>query len=291
MICTTDSKFLSNKEQFLTLIVERLGRYSIDYTDKMRFIQTTRKSEEPHSGAGVLLLLHFRSKDPVSINNNGEFIFQLIKRSAKVTQPGDLSCPGGLLHNFLDPLLRPLITSRLIPILQGNALKYTQTKDHATSRMITLFLTNAAREAWEEMGLKPWNILFLGPLPSYSLHLFKRTIFPLVGLVKREWPFYPNSEVETIVEIPLTTFFDEKNYGRYHIETSNDVGAERQDPREFPCLIILDNQGKEEILWGATFFIIINFLKIVLNFEIPDLHEKRVIKRILGPEYITGHHK
>lgn len=290
-MCAIDTKYLSNKEQFLTLVVERLGRCSIDYNEKMRFIQGTREAEKTHSAAGVLLLLHFRSNDHVSKNNNGEFIFQLIKRSSRVTQPGDLSCPGGLLHYFLDPLLRPLITYRLIPILQGNALKYTLMKDDATSRTITLFLTNSVREAWEETGLKPWNILFLGPLPSYSLHLFKRTIFPLVGFVKREWRFHPNSEVETIVEIPVTTFFDEKNYGVYHIETSNDFGAERQDPREFPCLIIRDKQGKEEILWGATFFIIINFLKIVLNFEIPDLREKRVIKRILGHEYITGHHK
>lgn len=282
---------LSNKEEFLALTVEKLGMCSIDYNEKMRFVQGTRKAEEPHSAAGVVLLLHFRRNDPLRENNNGEFIFQLIKRSAKVTQPGDLSCPGGLLHNFLDPLLSPLITRRLIPILQGNALKYTLMKDRDTYRTIALFLTNAVREAWEETGLKPWNILFLGPLPSYSLQLFKRTIFPLVGFVKKEWHFYPNSEVETIVEIPLTTFFDERNYGLYRIETINDVGAERQDPREFPCLIIRDNQGKEEILWGATFFIIINFLKIVLNFEIPDLHEKRVIKRILGPEYLTGHHK
>jgi 8-oxo-dGTP pyrophosphatase MutT (NUDIX family) len=282
---------LSKKEDFLALVVEKLARRTIDYSEIIRFVHGTRTATEPHSAAGVLLLLHFRSNDPVSDHNNGEFIFQLIKRSAKVTQPGDLGCPGGLLHSFLDPLLRPLISCRLIPILQGNALKYTLMKDRTTSRAITLFLTNAVREAWEETGLKPWNILFLGPLPSYSLLLFKRIIFPLVGFVKREWHFHPNSEVEKIIEIPLTTFFDERNYGLYRIQPSNDLGAGRKDYREFPCLIIHDTEGKEEILWGATFFIIIDFLKIVLDFELPDMHEKRVIKRILGPEYLTGHPK
>lgn len=282
---------LSNKEDFLALVVEKLARCTIDYSEKIRFVHGTRTAAEPHAAAGVLLLLHFRSNDPVSDHNRGEFIFQLIKRSAKVTQPGDLSCPGGILHSFLDPLLRPLISCRLIPILQGDALKYTLTKDRTTSRAITLFLTNAVREAWEETGLKPWNILFLGPLPSYSLLLFKRTIFPLVGFVKREWHFYPNSEVENIIEIPLRTFFDDRNYGLYRIQPSNDIGTGRKDSREFPCLIIHDNQGKEEILWGATFFIIMNFLNIVLDLEMPDVHEKRVITRILGPEYLTGHHK
>jgi len=282
---------LSNKEDFLALVVEKLARCTIDYSEKIRFVHGTRTAAEPHAAAGVLLLLHFRSNDPVSDHNRGEFIFQLIKRSAKVTQPGDLSCPGGILHSFLDPLLRPLISCRLIPILQGNALTYTLTKDRTTSRAITLFLTNAVREAWEETGLKPWNILFLGPLPSYSLLLFKRTIFPLVGFVKREWHFYPNSEVANIIEIPLRTFFDDRNYGLYRIQPSNDIGTGRKDSREFPCLIIHDNQGKEEILWGATFFIIMNFLNIVLDLEMPDVHEKRVITRILGPEYLTGHHK
>jgi 8-oxo-dGTP pyrophosphatase MutT (NUDIX family) len=282
---------LSKKEDFLALVIEKLARRTIDYSEKICFVHRTRTATEPHSAAGVLLLLHFRSNDPVSDHNNGEFIFQLIKRSAKVTQPGDLGCPGGLLHSFLDPLLRPLISCRLIPILQGKALKYTLMKDRTTSRAITLFLTNAVREAWEETGLKPWNILFLGPLPSYSLLLFKRIIFPLVGFVKREWHFHPNSEVEKIIEIPLTTFFDERNYGLYRIQPSNDLGAGRKDYREFPCLIIHDTEGKEEILWGATFFIIIDFLKIVLDFELPDMHEKRVIKRILGPEYLTGHPK
>jgi len=287
-----DTECLSNKDQFLTLVVKRLGRCSLDYTEKMRFIQTTRKTENAHFAAGVLLLLYFKSIESMPGNNNkGEFFFQLIKRSSKVTQPGDLSCPGGLLHNFLDPLLRPLITSGLISPLQGDGLKYVQMRDIDTSRIITLFLTNAVRETWEETGLRPWEILFLGPLPSYSLHLFRRTIFPLVGFVKREWHFHPNQEVDSIVEIPLMNFFDESNYGLYHIETSNQLNTNKQYPREFPCLITRDHQGKEEILWGATFTIILNFLKIVLNFEIPDLHKKRIIKRTLGPEYLTGHQK
>lgn len=291
MIDHTEKKYLSNKEQFLALIMEKLGRCFIDYHEKMQFVERTRYTKEPQFAAGVLLLLHFRKNDPLSKRNEGEFIFQLIKRSTRVTQPGDLSCPGGLLNPLFDPLLRPLITTGLIPILPRNALEYMLMKDRSTFRTITLFLTNAVREAWEETGLKPWNIHFLGPLPTYSLHLFKRTIFPLVGFVKKKWHFYPNAEVETIVEVPLTAFFNEINYGLYSIETSDILEGNRSNPREFPCLIIRGDNGKEEILWGATFYIIINFLNIVLNFEIPEMHGKRVIKRILGPEYLQGHHK
>jgi 8-oxo-dGTP pyrophosphatase MutT (NUDIX family) len=291
MMNVIDTNILSNKEDFLALIEEKLGKHPSDFSEKMRLTQGTKMTVGAHSAAGVLLLLRFRHVNSPSRKNNGEFLFQLIKRSSKVTQPGDLSCPGGLLQQNFDPLIRPLISSRVFPILRGNALKYIQMRDTDTARMITLFLTNAVREAREETGLSPFNIHFLGPLPTYSLLLFRRIIFPIVGFVKREWKFCPNDEVESLMEIPLMAFFEEKNYGIYRIQASNRTNADRQDVRDFPCLISHDDAGKEEILWGATFYIILSFLKIVLDFEITGLHGKRIIQRTLEPEYITGYHK
>jgi len=286
-----NAECLSNRDQFLSLVVDKLGRCSIDFTEKMDFIKRTRDDREVHSAAGVLLLLHYTGDNTAALSNNGEFIFQLIKRSSSVAQPGDLSCPGGLLHGFLDPILTPLISTGIIPVFTGDPLKYARMRDRETFRLIRLFLVNAVRESWEETGLSPWNIFFLGPLPSYSLLLFRRTIFPLIGFVKRAWHFRPNSEVERIVEIPLKAFLDEGNYGLYNIETSSELKTVRERPKEFPCLIARDSQGNEEILWGATFYIIMNFLKIVFNLEIPKISSKRIINRTLGPEYLTGHQK
>ena len=286
-----NAECLSNRDQFLSLVVDKLGRCSIDFTEKMGFIKRTRDDREVHSAAGVLLLLHYTGDNTAALSNNGEFIFQLIKRSSSVAQPGDLSCPGGLLHGFLDPILTPLISTGIIPVFTGDPLKYARMRDRETFRLIRLFLVNAVRESWEETGLSPWNIFFLGPLPSYSLLLFRRTIFPLIGFVKRAWHFRPNSEVERIVEIPLKAFLDEGNYGLYNIETSSELKTVRERPKEFPCLIARDSQGNEEILWGATFYIIMNFLKIVFNLEIPKISSKRIINRTLGPEYLTGHQK
>ena len=280
---------LSNKDQFLSLVIERLGRCSIDFKEKMDFIKGTRNDREVHSAAGVLLLLHYTGDDPAALSNHGEFIFQLIKRSASVSQPGDLSCPGGLLHGLLDPVLTPLISTGMISVFTGAPLKYARMRGRGTFRIIRLFLVNAVRESWEETGLSPWNISFLGPLPSYSLLLFRRTIFPLVGFVKKSWHFCPNSEVERIIEIPLMAFLDETNYALYNIETSSELKTVRERPNQFPCLITRDSQGNEEILWGATFYIIMNFLKVVFDLEIPNMSSKRTIKRILGPEYLTGH--
>jgi len=284
-----NAECLSDKDQFLSLIVDKLGRCSIDFTEKMNFIRASIRDSEAHSAAGVLLVLHYKGDDRAPIGTKGEFIFQLIKRSSRVAQPGDLSCPGGLLHAFIDPVLTPLISTGIIPILQGDPLRYAKMRDRETFRFISLFLANAVREAWEETGLSPWNIFFLGPLPSYSLLLFRRTIFPLIGFVKRAWHFRPNSEVERIIEIPLKAFLDEGNYGLYNVETSGDLKPVRERPREFPCLITRDDRGNEEILWGATFYIIMSFLKIVFNLEIPKIDSKKIINRVLGPEYLTGH--
>jgi len=271
---------LSNREQFLSLLVEKMGKAPIDFKEKLDSINKSKDGTEPHSAAGVLLIIH---------HTGSEFIFQLIKRSARVAQPGDLSCPGGLLHGILDPALSPLISTGMLPVLHGQPLRLAKSRDRETFRIIKLFLANAVRESWEETGLSPWNVSFLGPLPCYSLFLFRRTIFPLVGFAKKRWKFCPNVEVESIVEIPLTAFFDDSNYALYKVETSSEVKTARERPNGFPCLIARDSTGKEEILWGATFYIIMNFMKIVFNLDTPDPGSKRVINRILGPDYLTGH--
>ncbi len=284
-----DTECLSNRDRFLSSVIERLGSNPIDFKEKLDFIRESRGATDTHSAAGVLLLLHHTGGDDPLAGNDGEFIFQLIKRSTKVAQPGDLSCPGGLLHGLLDPVLMPFISTGIIPVLAGEPLRYARTRDKDTFKIIKLFLANAVREAWEETALSPWNVSFLGPLPTHSLILFRRTIFPLVGLAKKRWRSCTSAEVESIIEIPLTAFFDEDNYARYNIETSDELRPVRQRPSGFPCLIAWDSAGKEEILWGATFYIIMNFLKIVCDLDIPDMSAKRVIYRTLGPDYLTGH--
>jgi hypothetical protein len=57
---------------------------------------------------------------------------------------------------------------------------------------------------------------------------------------------------------------------------------------DFPCLIHQDYDGKEEILWGATFGIIMSFLKIMFDFEPPLTYTNRIIKGTLYPDYLTG---
>ena len=283
-----DTAILKQKEPFRQAVVEKLGPLPIDFAEQWDFIHSTRHSSESYSAAGVLLLLYFRQDAASTMIGQGEYCFQLIKRSARVSQPGDLSCPGGMLAPRLDVLLMPLIGYGIIPVLGGAAKQYARQRSSAEFDALMLFLTGAVREAWEEIRLSPFNVQFLGPLPCHSLILFRRTIFPLVGLVKNMPCYRPNHEVERIVEIPLGAFFQKENYARLQIQAVDSIRRGDQTSWEFPCFIQREGDNGQDVLWGATFHIIIRFLEILFDFKLPDISSHPVITRTLGQTYITG---
>ena len=270
-------------------IIERLGRVSIDYEERADFIRKRNGSPDRWLAAGVILLLHHRE----GTGADSGFVLQLIKRSSEVPQPGDISCPGGMLHPVTDPVLKRILLSGATPILRGKARLLAKARGAATYDRIALFLTNAVREAWEEVRLNPFNIRFLGPLPSRELYVFSRIIFPVVGLVKRPWRFQPNWEVERIVEIPLAALFEQDNYGMLTVELESalPVRHEVEPVRNFPCFLYTPPGGREEVLWGATLSIVLSFLDIVFWFPLPAANSNRVIRKFLRPDYVTGNHK
>jgi hypothetical protein len=153
---------------------------------------------------------------------------------------------------------------------------------------ILFLLGNALRESWEELRLSPFNVEFLGPLPTYPLSSRRWIIFPLVGRVKHSWQPKLSWEVEKIVPIPLAAFFDPQNYGVYSLEVPEKLVAQGiPTPWEFPCLVHREN-GEEEILWGATFKVIQTFFRIVFPFPFPSPDGRRVIRRPLASNYLTG---
>ncbi len=266
-------------------VTEKLGRLPVDYAEKLDLIHSTRHTAEPYSAAGVLLLLYFREDIGAK---QGEYYFQLIKRSAQVSQPGDLSCPGGMLAPRLDAFLMPLIASRLISVMDANANKYVHQRDSATLNILMLLLTSAIRESWEEIRLSPFNCQFLGPLPCHSLILFRRTIFPMVVMVKSNPSYRLNREVERIVEIPVKAFFHKENYARLKIKAVDAIRRSDQTTWEFPCFIHREENIGQEVLWGATFHIILRFLEVLFDYTLPDISSNPVISRTLQQTYITG---
>ena len=258
-------------------ITESLGVTPIDYPERYAAIRAGRK--EGAQAAGVLLLLRMEGDIPY---------LQLIKRSTAVAQPGDLSCPGGMLHGTVDAAFRHFLCSGSMPVIQGRARKLSRLRGSLEHRLICLFMANALRETWEEVGLNPLRIRFLGPLPTYSLILFRRTIFPVMGMVSAPWAFRPNREVARVIEIPLASFFMEESYGRYVVTYTEVSGSKEEVCQDFPCLIHREADGTAEILWGATFYIIMRMLKIVFDFDMPDWQKGQPIERSLRADYLTG---
>jgi len=279
---------LSAPKGVIEQIIERLGSVPIDYEERVEFIRSKNGSADRWLAAGVILLLHYHE----GTGKEGGFVLQLIKRSSVVPQPGDISCPGGMVHPVADRLLRHLISSGLAPIMQGKARSLARAKGVKTLEHISLFLTNALREAWEEIRVNPLNVQFLGALPSRELYVFSRIIFPVVGLVRRDWTFQPNREVERVIEIPLKALFDRNRYGTLTVEIESTLPFrhEVEPVRNFPCFLYTPPGGREEVLWGATMSIVMNFLEIVFGFTLPEKNSNRVVRKSLRPDYATGNH-
>lgn len=229
--------------------------------------------------ASVLLLLH-RPR----MGERGLHIL-LNKRSPFVRQPGDLCCPGGTLNPLWDPLLALLFG---LPLSRSPGWRLGKAKGESWKKTIRLYWACALRESWEEMGLYPWRVSFLGPLPTYSLKLFQRRILPLVGWMKGQKRFRLNWEVSRLVSIPIQELLEPENYGTYLLQYKDDKTTARQvDEIPHPCFFHGDSE-EPEILWGATFHIVMSFLQRVFRFlPPPQMETQRIVRGKLGQDYFT----
>ena len=91
--------------------------------------------------------------------------------------------------------------------------------------------------------------------------------------------------MDKVVEIPLSTFYREEQFGCYQIGAPDGAGG---GLLQYPCLIHRDSDGEDEVLWGATFHIIVSFLDIVMGYRLPDWRKGPLILRSLKPDYLTG---
>lgn len=274
-----DLTLLRKKDDFPLYVSGQLDRLPIDYCEKHRSIVHSNVHGTDHLEAGVVLLLSYKESG---------YVFHLIKRSDAVTQAGDISCPGGMLEHSTDEMLRHIVLKTgIIRSVDDRMMDDLPNKDADTVSLVTLFLMNALREAWEEIGLSPLNVNFLGALPTYTLAFFPRTIFPVVCLVKDPCDYRLNPEVEKVLEIPLVHFFQNSSYATLEVES--EMGS--SDPRysmQFPCMVITDDCGHEDILWGATFYIVTNFLQLIFGDALPFSKASRTVKKTLSPNYTSG---
>ena len=89
------------------------------------------------------------------------------------------------------------------------------------------------------------------------------------------------------MEIPVGFFFEQSNYAVLEIKTAATNNPEHL-LYQMPCLVIPDGLGGDDILWGATFNIITNFLRIISDDSLPTPSSSRTIDKVLTNNYITG---
>ena len=242
-------------------------------------------SANPAEDSAVLFLLSCSC--PPAAEATAEPCLILNKRSAKVRQPGDLCCPGGSIAPRLDPLLSRMLRLPGSPLLRWEHWPQWRRRRPWQSRRLALLFATGLRESTEEMRLNPLKVTLLGPLPSESLVMFRRTIYPLVCWVSNQKKFTPNWEVERIVSIPVSELLDPSRYVRLRLRIDVPAKSARVNgTRDFACFLH-QRDGRTDRLWGATFRIVMRFLDLVFRFHPPPLESLPTVEGKIDENYVN----
>ena len=261
-----------------TLLTEHIINTLYEANRKKQFYGERLKNK-PRPSA-VLMLMGPQCRKAV----DGEPCLILNKRSKDVMQPGDLCCPGGGIECKKDIYLSKLMDLPGSPLWKWPFWKQWRKLHPRQFKRMRLYLTTGLREGFEEMRLNPLGVRFLGPLPPQELVMFKRIIFPLAGWVQRQTRFAPNWEVERIVHIPLRNLLKPECYALYRIWFAS---LKDQKPMEFPCFLH-QNETEDELLWGATFRMVMAFLDLVFGFQPPEERSMPVVERVMDDAYLSS---
>lgn len=109
----------------------------------------------------------------------------------------------------------------------------------------------ALRETFEEVGVKPEDVMILGELDSMGTVTSNFLITPYVGVIPYPYEFRVSAdEIESLIEVPLSAMRDEKNYR----EEAYDLFG------ELLTGFVFEYQGN--VIWGATARILRQLIEI-----------------------------
>lgn len=112
----------------------------------------------------------------------------------------------------------------------------------------------ALREAQEEVGVPPKQVEILGKLTTLYIPVSNFLVHPFVAYTPQKPDFKPqSSEVDAILELPLSDFFKPKARVNISKTISNNTSLQ-----QVPCWQIGEHQ-----IWGATAMITSEFLALL----------------------------
>lgn len=214
----------------------------------------------------------------------------LTRRSARVRQPGDLCCPGGGTEPALDAAIARLLRLPGSPLVRWPFWRRWRKEAGAGGHALAGLMATALRECYEEIRLFPFGAHFLGMLPPQELVLFKRAIYPVVFWVPWQRRFLPNWEVDAMVAIPISKLLSADHYVCYRLRfdgvTERPVAG--TPIKDFHGFRYADDDDNTAVLWGATFRMAMDYLRLVHGFIPPALGTLPVMARAIGSDYLTG---
>ncbi len=258
-------------------------------------LETRLASREVLEGllwSSVLLLVGRQRLDEGSnrseVGAGDEICLILNKRSRSVRQAGDLCCPGGTVEPHIDPKLARILSLPGMHLRTWGAWKQFRRQRPQEARLLSLLLATCLRESWEEMRMNPLKMSFLGFLPNQRLRLYRRVIYPMVGWLRDQKRFVPSWEVDQIIRIPIRTLFQEERYARYRLYVPAELKARfHRGTEDFPCFIH-SHGDHTEVLWGATYKMVMALIDRVFRFKPPDADSLPIVPGVLDEGYIFG---
>ncbi|MFX0056783.1 MAG: NUDIX hydrolase [Candidatus Hodarchaeota archaeon] len=140
----------------------------------------------------------------------------------------------------------------------------------------------ALRETEEEIGVSKKNVKIIGCLDDFPT-MTKYIITPFVGLIDKDQKLIKDDrEVQEIVKIPIDFFIKKKNFREQAVDILGN---------KFPVFYFNytnKENGKKFTVWGATAYMISNYLERVYNYNLSESGLKRfkLDKIKLVKEYI-----
>ena len=160
--------------------------------------------------------------------------------------------------------------------------KYDSTLDYSLKE-------TALRECEEEIGVPSEKIQVLGCLNDFPT-MTQYIITPFVGVIDDQQELIMETmEVQDIIKVPITFFMEKKNFKEKRMKIEG---------RPFSVYYFNYHSGhKKYVIWGATAYMISNFIETVYNYKISQLGLKRLnvedikpIKNYLATKEKINHH-
>ncbi len=180
-------------------------------------------------------------------------------RPCKTHPPSDL-VPAAVLMPllYIDEALHILFTKRSQEVEhhKGEISFPGGTLDDNDSSLLDC----ALRESHEEIGLRPEDTQIIGLLDDFRTVVTHFVVTPFVGRIPYPYPFQVSEyEISELIFIPISSLLDPSNHAKKD-KTGGDGRLYHLDYFYY----------QEHTIWGATGFILKQFLELVYQFNLTE---------------------